>query len=184
MEKDLQGETSGRSLVLIGSRGSGKTSLGRLLAERISLQFVDTDDVIRQLAGESIEAMFERGEEPRFRQLEHDVIHSLESTTRAVVATGGGVVVDPRNRSVLRRLGCVVLLLAPTSVLAARISGTARPSLTGKPPTTELEEVFRRREPAYRETAHCVLYTGASGLEETCDELQQLWTDFEGHNIR
>lgn len=175
--------TSIRGLVLIGARGSGKTTLGRALAARLGARFVDTDDLVEARAGCTIAELFERRGEDGFRQVEREVVASL-GPERQVVACGGGAVLDPASREKLGSLGPVLWLTAPAVVLAARIAGSGRPSLTGVAPEDEVAEILAAREGIYAEMATWTVETEGRGIEEICDELEQLWRVAQDHDLR
>ncbi|MGE0433332.1 MAG: shikimate kinase [Planctomycetota bacterium] len=140
-------------LVLVGMRGVGKTTVGRALAERLSLPFVDADAEIEARAGMPIPRIFAERGEPWFRALEAEVIGELLTRANIVLATGGGAVLDATTRERLRTAYQVVWLKAAADVLAARIAGSDRPSLTGADPADELAAVLAVREPLYREVS-------------------------------
>ena len=146
-------------LVLIGARGAGKTTVGALLAERLGLQLIDTDALVEAAAGRSIPAIFAAEGEAGFRRYERMVCADLAEGT-GVIATGGGVVLDPANVASLRRHARVVWLEAPPEELAARCAGSDRPALTDLLPGDEARAVLRAREPFYRAAADVCVWTG------------------------
>jgi shikimate kinase len=152
------------NLVLIGYRATGKTTLARLLAERLGWDWIDADVEIERRAGKSIARMFAEDGEPAFRDLEAQVIADLCRRERLVVGAGGGAPLRPESRQAMRQSGTVVWLKALAPTIHARMSGDAttaarRPSLTDKDPLTEIEHLLARREPAYREAAHWAIDT-------------------------
>jgi len=151
-------------LVLIGLRGAGKTTVGRLAAERLGWSFVDADSLVVERAGCSIRDIFEREGETRFRDLEADVLRELASCDRCVVAVGGGALDRPGNRRLLGPGACFVWLTAPDAVLLERMEGDPanaahRPPLTQNTPAAELAVTRARREPIFRELADLELST-------------------------
>ncbi len=157
-------------LVLIGARGAGKTTVGRLLADRLGLSFVDTDALVEATAGRSIPAIFGEGGEAGFRLYERAVCEGLADAT-GVIATGGGVVLDPVNVALLRRHARVVWLEAPPEELVSRCAGSDRPALTGLAPEDEVRTVLMARAPLYRAAAdHCV-WTGCREPEAVAGEV-------------
>ena len=110
------------SIFLIGLSGCGKSTVGRLLAERLALPFVDTDTEIEAACGRSVAEIFDIEGEPTFRALEHETIVRVAQEGPAVVATGGGAPMDPRSQRAMRDAGILVWLDAPTDVLADRLA--------------------------------------------------------------
>jgi shikimate dehydrogenase len=149
-------------IVLTGFRGTGKTTTGQILAERLGLAFLDTDRIIEERAGKKIPEIFREKGEPAFRELEREAIASLPADG-VVAGTGGGAVLDPVNVERLRRGSLVFLLQAGEETIARRIGGSDRPSLTGKPPADEVGEILRERRPAYLRAADfCIGTEGRS----------------------
>ena len=120
------------NLVLIGLRGSGKSTVGRILAERIKWTFVDTDGIVEARAGMTIRELFEKSGEAAFRKLESDAVLECAAADCAVIATGGGAILDPNNAAVLKRNGFVVHLTAEPAELWRRILQD-KGSLEGRP---------------------------------------------------
>lgn len=120
------------NIYLVGFMGTGKTSVGKDLANRLGMDFVDMDDVIVQRAGKTIPEIFTEDGEPHFRTIERGVAHDLAAGTGLVVATGGGVVMDNRNMDDFYRSGSVVCLSAsPETILKRVAEDTNRPLLAG-----------------------------------------------------
>lgn len=162
--------------VLVGLRGSGKTSCGRLLAGILGMEFADTDDEIEKKLGSDIPSIFRDKGETYFRVAEAGVVLELLSRPGFVVATGGGAVLDPRVRELLKRR-FTVWLHAPIDVLAARITGSGRPSLTGRPPEEELVEVLGAREVHYREVSCACLNTARGDPTAIAKKIAGIWSD-------
>jgi shikimate kinase len=151
-------------LTFIGYRATGKTTLAKLIAQRLGWDWIDADVEIERRAGKSIARIFAEDGEPAFRDLEVAVIADLCQRDRLALAAGGGAPLRAESRQAMRKAGKVVWLTARPETILARMSGDAttagrRPSLTGKDPLTEIVEVLARREPVYRETADLVLDT-------------------------
>ncbi len=137
----------GVSLFLVGMMGAGKSTVGRELAQRLGYRFFDTDALVEQVSGRSIEELFATVGEASFRQLEQQVLSELASYTRLVVATGGGIVQDALNWSYLRH-GLVVWLDVPVEQLVVRLrqDATPRPLLRQSPqPEQTLRQLLARR---------------------------------------
>jgi shikimate kinase len=148
-------------LVLVGLPGSGKTTVGRQLARRLHLPFVDSDHAIESRLGCSIREYFEREGEDRFRDLESEVLADLCQHHQGVLSSGGGSVLRPINRERLREHGQVVYLRSsPEEVFRRLRHDQNRPLLQVADPQARLRELFDTRDPLYRETAHYVIETG------------------------
>lgn len=141
--------------------GAGKTTVGRKLARRLNCEFVDLDHEIEARTGVSIPTIFEIEGEAGFRQREARVLAELTKSGGRVVATGGGVVLDPRNRAAMQRAGLVVYLHAPPELLYARTRHDRnRPLLQVADPLRRITELVERRDPLYREVADVVIEAG------------------------
>jgi shikimate kinase len=146
---------------LIGLPGSGKSTVGRQLARRLHLPFLDSDHAIEQRLGCSIRDYFEREGEDSFRDVEESVIDELTSLENGVLSTGGGSVLRPANRQHLRERGHVVYLRSSPDELFRRLRHDVnRPLLQVADPLGRLRELYTVRDPLYRETAHFVIDTG------------------------
>jgi len=146
---------------LIGLPGSGKTTVGRQLARRLSLPFLDTDQVIEQRLGCSIREYFKREGEERFRDFEESVLEELTEKPSGVLSTGGGIVLRPRNRQHLHERCQVVYLNSSPDELFRRLRhDVKRPLLQVADPLSRLRDLHALRDPLYRETAHFIIETG------------------------
>ena len=148
----LKQRLAGRSLYLVGMMGSGKTSTGRPLAERLGYGFVDADAVIEQAAGCSIPDIFDRDGEAGFRSLESQVLSAISQRHSLVVATGGGVVTQPENWGMLHS-GIVIWLDVVPDQLLQRLNAdsTVRPLLQTANPEAALNALLNERRPLYAE---------------------------------
>lgn len=157
------------NIVLIGLMGSGKTTVGRLIARKLGWDFVDTDNLIVEAAGgRSIPDLFASEGEPAFRQREATALRSLIGRRNAVIATGGGIVTQPVNRPVLRHLGFVIWLQAPSNLLAHRTSFSQdRPLLQNTDAQAKLENLLEIRSPLYKELADLRIQTQDLEPEES-----------------
>ncbi len=174
----------GSSLVLVGARGSGKSTVGAILAERLSLPLVETDHLVQNMLLQPIKQLFEEGREDEFRAAECRVIAALDPTAHQVVSTGGGVVVAPNNRVLLWQLGVVIWLVASAATLGQRIAGSDRPSLTGGDPSTEVAGVLEARRCLYREVSDQEVETEGRSPRGISDELQRIWPLLRDRHIR
>ena len=146
---------------LVGLPGSGKSTVGRQLARRLQLPFLDSDFVIEQRLGCSIREYFEREGEDRFRDLEESVIDELTLGPTGVLSTGGGVILRPLNRQHLHERTHVVYLNSVPDELFRRLRhDKSRPLLQVADPLTRLRDLHTQRDPLYRETCHLHIDTG------------------------
>jgi shikimate kinase len=164
------------SLVLIGYRATGKTTLAKLLAERLGWDWIDADVEIERRAGKSIARIFAEDGEGAFRDLEERVIADLCPRPRLVIAAGGGAPLRQSSREVMRRHGRVVWLAASAETILKRMSAdattaTRRPNLTDKGPFEEIVQLLAAREPMYREAAHSRIDTEGKTPERIADEI-------------
>jgi shikimate kinase/nucleoside-diphosphate-sugar epimerase len=140
------------NIVLVGLMGSGKTTVGKIIARKLGWDFIDTDAlIVNQAEGRSIPDLFAQEGEASFRQRESAALRSLLGRRNAVIATGGGIVTTSRNLSLLRHLGFVVWLEAPTSLLARRTAhNNDRPLLQDTDPLAKLDALLTIRGPLYK----------------------------------
>lgn len=146
------------NIYLVGLMGAGKTTVGRQLARRLGRRFYDSDHEIVARTGVAIPTIFEIEGEEGFRRRESQTIAELTSTSDIVLATGGGVVLNPENRRLLHDTGWVVYLNVPPGMLYERTRHDRnRPLLRVDDPLGKLEELHALRDPLYREVAHLVV---------------------------
>jgi len=163
-----------RHLYLIGNMGSGKTTVGKLVAERLGLPFYDLDQWIEQATGLTITELFAQQGEARFRDLESCALAEVACLPQAVVATGGGVVLRETNRVLMRRTGWVIYLCASSETLWQRLQHTTdRPLLRTKSPYETLQTIVQTREPLYQE-ADWVIDTDTRSPEEVAEAIVRI----------
>ena len=154
---------SPRNLILTGFMGTGKSVVGQLLAEQLGRPFVDTDALIEEQAGQSINDIFAQQGVAAFRRMESAVVQELAGRTGLVIATGGGTLVDPKNRARMMDTGTVVCLSAhPEEILARVNDNDRRPLLQVPDPHEAVEQLLAQREPAYRAVPWQIDTTGLS----------------------
>jgi shikimate kinase len=157
-------------IILIGYRGSGKTTVGRLLAQQLGWDFADADDHIETTAGKSIAAIFKDEGEPGFRDREAAALADLCQRQRIVIATGGGAVLRPANRELLRNSGFIAWLTTAPTTSWERLQGDAttasrRPNLTTSGGLEEVQTLIAARTPIYRELSHFSIDTDTESPE-------------------
>ncbi len=172
------------NIVLIGYRCTGKTTVGRQLSERLGIPFLDTDGLAERHSGRTIREIVEQGGWEGFRQMEKEVIRGVSSRTGAVIAVGGGAVMDPENREALGRHGLFVWLTADAETIAQRMkedtsSPRQRPPLSGHSLQREIRELLDGRSPIYRQLADIAVDTVGRAPDSIVAELFR-WLRFSG----
>jgi shikimate kinase len=165
----MSGEPLRENLVLIGFMGCGKSTVGRILHQILGWPLVDMDGLIEQRAGMGIPAIFAAEGEAGFRRRESELLAELETDgiSKRIIATGGGVVINPENRARLRRLGYVIWLRAPAKTVLARTSRSHdRPLLHTEKPLERIQSMLAERMPLYEETAHLEIETSDLSADE------------------
>jgi shikimate kinase len=138
--------------------GSGKTSVGREVAASLGIPFLDSDEEIERRTGRTVREIFEAEGEPAFRKLETEALEAaVDQREPHVIAAAGGVVLDPRNRELLRRAGTVVWLRAAPEVLARRVGGWDHRPLLGDDPLHILRQLDAERSRSYADVAAAVV---------------------------
>ncbi|MCA9140561.1 MAG: shikimate kinase [Planctomycetales bacterium] len=167
-------------IYLTGYRGTGKTTVGRLVAQALSTECVDLDQVIEDAAGKSIRQIFDTGGEHAFRDWKTQCLRQVAGNRSGgrVVSLGGGAILRGENRTIIRDSGICVWLTATPEVIAQRITsdqttGQRRPALTALTPVDEIRELLVRREPLYREMASLILETDQKTPPQLAVELNR-----------
>lgn len=161
-----------RNIVLIGFMGSGKSSVGRVLAELLNMTFVDTDAVIEANAGCSISEIFHEQNERFFRKLERDAVKRISNNSDQVIACGGGVILDPENTRNLRRNGIIIYLETDPEVIVERTKDTAeRPLLDIADKELEIQKLMRKRQAKYQDAADISINTSDLSVNEVVNEV-------------
>ncbi len=162
-----------QNLILVGPMGAGKSAVGRQLARLLHMDFVDSDEEIENRTGVDIPFIFEKEGEEGFRKREAKVIDELSAKKGIVLATGGGAVLDPKNRSHLGGRGYVIYLHTTVKQQLDRTSrGRNRPLLENNDPQKVLEELMEIRDPLYREIADLVVETDGRRVKEVAAEIR------------
>jgi shikimate kinase len=167
------------NIVLIGFRGVGKTSVGRLLAKKLRWNFVDADEFIERRYGFMIAELFEKQGESLFRLLESDVINELSKLDSHIIAAGGGAVLKYKNVKNLKRNGIVFLLESNCDVIYQRIlkddkTGKTRPRLTVKNLYDEIKSLLDFRKPYYKQACDHTINTSKSNPEDVVNEICEI----------
>lgn len=151
------------NLVLVGFMGAGKTSVGRELAHILEWEYVDTDALVEERSGSTVEEIFARQGETEFRRLESEVIKDIAASEHLIIACGGGAILRPENAQTLKEHGHVVYLHVDADQAELRLSrdATARPLLDGDDRGNRIRELLAVREPTYRAVSDMVIDTSA-----------------------
>lgn len=159
------------AIALVGMMGAGKTEVGRLLAARLGLPFRDTDEAVEAASGRSIAHLFAHEGEEAFRERERAAVAALLQGPPAVIATGGGAMLDPRTRALLKERAWTIWLKADPATLAARLTGSVdRPLLAGRDVGAALNRLAAERGPLY---AQADLHIDVDGMspEQVADAI-------------
>lgn len=177
-------KNSSGNVILIGMMGSGKTTVGKLLAKHLGKSFVDSDEEIQRRTGVTIPHIFDVEGEAGFRQRESAVLEELAKRSGLVIATGGGAILNPQNRSVLKRSGAVVVYLKSNvhELWQRTRHDTNRPLLQTADPRGKLQELFEQRDPLYAEIADIVMHTGKQSVHVLLMRLQQRLQELSAHS--
>jgi shikimate kinase len=165
------------NVVLIGFRGSGKSTVGQRLGEKLKREFIDCDDFIEKRTHLTIREIFERHGESHFRTLESEAIAELAKLDGKVLATGGGAVLKYQNMQVFKRAGATIFFLDVSPEIAFdRIQSdpatrARRPALTDKDPATEIREQITLRLPYYRQAADQIVAVDGRTVEDVVNDI-------------
>ena len=164
-----------RNIVLVGFMGTGKTSVGKRLAERLEMPMIDTDDIIAEDSGMAIPDIFARHGEAHFRDLESAAVCKAAILENHVISTGGGVVLRESNLDMLKRNGVVFCLTATTEEIWRRVGhGTHRPLLRAPNPLEKIEQMLIGRQPFYARADYQIPTTGLS-IKAVTDKIVEIF---------
>lgn len=159
------------NIALIGFMGTGKTSVGRLVAEQLRFHYLDTDEMIQTATGKTIAEIFSANGEPAFRTLEVKTVQELASKTRTVISAGGGLPLNPENLASLKTHALVVCLWASPAKIWERVKNqTHRPLLHDSDPQKKICELLAARAPFYKQ-ADILLNTESRSLREVAQQV-------------
>lgn len=163
------------NIILIGMRGSGKTTIGKLLSEKLNKTFYDLDTLLALKENMPISKIVEKQGWDYFRDQESEIVEKIFQETNAVISTGGGVILRQKNIAALGKNGTFIFLKASVSEITKRINkGKNRPSLTGKKSfIEELEDIWNERKQLYNQTANIIIETDNKTFDEITHEIMQ-----------
>ncbi|MEA1993443.1 MAG: shikimate kinase [Euryarchaeota archaeon] len=161
------------NIVLIGFMGAGKSTVGRMLAEKLQKRFIEIDGLIERKAGQTIQEIFEEEGEVRFRELEIEATKELAEKKNVVISCGGGLALNRINVVRLRKNGLIVLLTAPLDLIKERVSGDSRRPLLKK----DLSSLLEKREPFYNSAADITVETDCS-VKKVVDTIMREYYEY------
>lgn len=172
------------NLILIGFMGTGKTTVGRKAAQRLGMKFVDTDQEIEKVTGMSVKALFKKHGEIRFRSEEKAAVYRIIRQDNQVIATGGGLVVDPENLEKLKQNGFLISLTAEPEVIYERVkSKKTRPLLQTESPLDTIKTLLQQREAIYM-SADQVIDTSSLALEEVVEKVLASFREYCAKGVK
>ncbi|MDI6786509.1 MAG: shikimate kinase [bacterium] len=146
-----------KNIVLFGFMGTGKSSIGKILAERLDMSFLEMDEIIEKENKMTISDIFEKYGEAYFRELEKDLIERISKNNSCVISTGGGVVLNEENVELLQKNGILISLMAKEEVIYKRVKNeTHRPLLKTKNGLQKIREILNHRRPFYEKAGFCI----------------------------
>ncbi|MBA7510356.1 Shikimate kinase [subsurface metagenome] len=167
------------NIVLTGMMGTGKTVVGKKLAQKLNMKYIDTDGMIEKDAGMSIPKIFKRKGEPYFRDVETKAVKCVAMLDNYVIDTGGGVVQRSENMEELERNGVIICLTASPEVILERTSKTNyRPLLNVDGPVNEIKKLLKKRKRFYKRCSR-MIDTSNKGIEEVVDEIIKFLSERE-----
>ena len=167
----MQNDRHIANIALIGFMGAGKTSVGRHAAEQLHFDYLDTDELIQTRTDRTITEIFSTDGEPAFRKMESDLVTELAARTQTVIATGGGLPVNPQNLINLKKYALVVCLWASPEKIWERVKNqTHRPLLHDPDPQKKIHDLLAVREPFYKQ-ADVLLNTELRSVREVAQQV-------------
>ena len=159
------------NLALIGFMGTGKTSVGRHVAEHLGFEFLDTDELIQSHTGRTIADIFAKDGEPAFRELERKVVQELSTREKTLISTGGGLPTNEENLSALKSFALVICLWASPEKIWERVKNQShRPLLHDADPQQKIRELLATREPFYKQ-ADVLINTDLRSVREAAQQV-------------
>ena len=161
-----------KNIVLIGFMGSGKTEVGKQLAQNLGWNFIDTDTIIEKTEKKSIADIFANPGEKYFRELESKTIATLADYSNFVISTGGGIILKQENVTTLKSMGPLVLLAVKPAVVIKRLRGDkSRPLINTADSASKIKEILRKRTPIYNSVADLVIDTTNLSIDQVVHEV-------------
>lgn len=166
------------NLILIGFMGSGKSTVGKILAEKLEMKFLDTDLEIEKEQGRSVQDIFSEKGEEYFRKLENEMSKKLSTENNTIISTGGGIILNEENIEYLKKDGVVFFLDVAKKTLYKRlISSKGRPLLEGDELWNKINNVLGERVERYRSSADFIVKVGSEIPYETMEDIKKLYIE-------
>jgi len=164
-----------KNIVLVGFMGTGKTTVGKLLAEQTGMPLVDMDTQIEKRAGKTINEIFAQDGEPHFRALEREMAQELASKNGQIISTGGGIVLNPDNIADFEKTGLVVCLLADADTVLDRVRHDSSRPLLADDKESKIVELLQSRKHLYESIPHKIDTSGRPSPGPTAQEIIDLY---------
>jgi shikimate kinase len=161
------------NIALIGFMGAGKSAVGRALADKLNMEFVEMDALVTERCNKSIAEIFRQDGEPAFRRIEAEVAHDVAKKNGAVIACGGGIVLNPINIDALKQTCEIIYLKALPSVVLERVAwgGERRPLLEVPDPASAVQELLKFRKPLYEKAADITIDTSDLAIQDIVNQI-------------
>lgn len=160
------------NIVLIGFMGTGKSTVGKKLSQKLAMEYIDTDALIQERTGMSINEIFQNYGESYFRDIEKDVIAEVSNMKNTIILCGGGVVLNKENIIALRKKGKIILLKAEAATIYGRIKeDDTRPLLNGQMALETIEKLLQKRKETYKDASDIIIETDNKTVEEISTEI-------------
>lgn len=172
-----------KNIVLIGFMGSGKTTIGKIVAKENKMQFIDTDDYIEKMSGKSVKYIFETYGEEYFREIEKKAILEIHKIMPVVISTGGGIVLQEINMNLLKINGVVFFIYAPIEKIVSNISTDSkiRPLLNKKDWITEAKDLMKKRSFLYYKYADFIIDSTNKDAMSCAKEIVRIYNNLKGN---
>jgi shikimate kinase len=174
------------NIALVGFMGAGKSTVGRLLAEKLKMGFIETDSLVEQKAGKSVEAIFKSDGEAAFRHIEAQAVADAAHSKNTVISCGGGAVLDPANVQRLKETSVLVYLKVEPDIVLKRVSGSrgVRPLLEGEDPSRKISDLLESRRKIYEDAADIEIDTSKWTVEEVAGRVMAELQIYESVNLK
>jgi shikimate kinase len=174
------------NIALIGFMGAGKSAIGRALAAKLGMEFVDLDSLIEEKAAMSIAEIFARDGEPAFRRMEAELTGQVAAKEKAVIACGGGIVLQQNNVDIIKKSSVIVYLAAEPAVLLRRVlnSKEKRPLLEVVDPASAIDDLLKYRRPLYEKAADIIIDTSQLDISGVAGRISEDLLKNESFNLK